>query len=148
MGKHSHPIWHHTRADGISYPEKKCKIYATVREGGNFDHNFHMVTEITEIAREKNCTSAQLALAWLLAQGEDIIPIPGTKHRERLEENLRAVEIELSTADIIRIDKAAPRGFAAGSRYPEAAMRMVNRQICQGAVWADAERPCQQRVCL
>ena len=70
---------------------------------------------------------AQLALAWLLAQGEDIVPIPGTKRRERLEENLRAVEIELSGEDLRRIEQVAPLGAAAGTRYPEALMHTVNR---------------------
>ncbi|MBF0487786.1 MAG: aldo/keto reductase [Nitrospirae bacterium] len=96
-------------------------------QGSNFEHNVHMVEKIREIARDKNCTPAQLALAWLLVQGEDIIPIPGTKHRERLEENLKALEIDLSKDDLLRIDKAAPQGFAAGTRYPEAVMHMVNR---------------------
>lgn len=96
-------------------------------QGSNFEHNLQLVEKIKEIAREKNCTSAQLALAWLVAQGEDIIPIPGTKRRERLEENLRALEIELSKDDLLHIDEAAPPGFAAGTRYPEAAMHTVNR---------------------
>jgi aryl-alcohol dehydrogenase-like predicted oxidoreductase len=96
-------------------------------QGSNFEHNLQLVEKIKEIAREKNCTPAQLALAWLVAQGEDIIPIPGTKRRERLEENLRALEIELSKDDLLRIDEAAPIGFAAGTRYPEAAMPTVNR---------------------
>jgi aryl-alcohol dehydrogenase-like predicted oxidoreductase len=95
--------------------------------GGNFEHNLHLVDKIEVIAKEKNCTPTQLALAWLLAQGEDIIPIPGTKRRERLEENLRALEIELSRDDFRRIDEAAPIGFAAGTRYPEGAMHTVNR---------------------
>ncbi|HYA31861.1 MAG TPA: aldo/keto reductase, partial [Thermodesulfovibrionales bacterium] len=64
---------------------------------------------------------------WLVAQGEDIIPIPGTKRRKRLEENLRALEIELSKDDLLHIDEAAPLGFAVGTRYPEAAMHTVNR---------------------
>jgi aryl-alcohol dehydrogenase-like predicted oxidoreductase len=96
-------------------------------QSGNFDHNLHLVNKIGEIARDKQCSPAQLVLAWLLAQGEDIIPIPGTKRRERLEENLLAFEVELSEDDLRRIDKAAPMGFAAGTRYPEAAMHTVNR---------------------
>jgi len=96
-------------------------------QGSNFEHNLQLVERIREIAKEKNCTPAQLALAWLMAQGEDIIPIPGTKRRERLEENLRALEIELSRDDLRLIDEAAPRGFAAGTRYPKAAMCTVNR---------------------
>jgi aryl-alcohol dehydrogenase-like predicted oxidoreductase len=93
----------------------------------NFERNFQIVEKIKVIAKEKKCTPAQLALAWLLAQGEDIIPIPGTKQRSRLEENLQALEIELSKDDLRRIDEAAPLGFAAGTRYPEAAMHTVNR---------------------
>jgi len=92
----------------------------------NFEHNLRIVDKIKEVAKEKRCTPAQLALAWLLAQGEDIIPIPGTKRRERLEENLRAREIELSKDDLRRIDEAAPLGSAAGTRYPEMAMNTVN----------------------
>jgi aryl-alcohol dehydrogenase-like predicted oxidoreductase len=96
-------------------------------QGSNFKHNLQLVEKIRDIAREKNCTPAQLALAWLVAQGEDIIPIPGTKRRERLEENLRGLEIELSKEDLLHIDEVAPSGFAAGTRYPEAAMHTVNR---------------------
>ena len=96
-------------------------------QGSNFEHNLQLLEKIKEIAREKDCSPAQLALAWLLAQGEDIIPIPGTKHRERLEENLRALEIELSKDDLLHITEAAPLGFAAGTRYPAAAMHTVNR---------------------
>ncbi len=82
--------------------------------------------QIKEIATEKNCTPAQLALAWLLAQGEDIIPIPGTKRRERVKENLQAIEIELTNDDLGRIEKVAPLGAAAGTRYPEAVMHTLN----------------------
>ena len=93
----------------------------------NFEHNLELVEKVREIAAEKNCTPAQLALAWLLAQSEDIVPIPGTKHRERLIENLRALELELSEAELQHIEEAAPLGFAAGTRYPEAHMHTVNR---------------------
>ena len=93
----------------------------------NFKHNLLLVEKVREIASQKKCTPAQLALAWLLAQGEDIVPIPGTKRRERLEENLRAIDIELTDDDLRRIGEAAPPGFAAGTRYPEAAMPTVNR---------------------
>jgi aryl-alcohol dehydrogenase-like predicted oxidoreductase len=96
-------------------------------QGENFKHNLNLVQKIKEIADQKKCTPAQLALAWLLAQGEDIIPIPGTKRRKTLEENLKAMEIELNDDDLKRIGKAAPLGFAAGTRYPEAAMDTVNR---------------------
>jgi aryl-alcohol dehydrogenase-like predicted oxidoreductase len=96
-------------------------------QGSNFEHNINLVKKLKEIADQKNCTLAQLALAWLLAQGEDIIPIPGTKRRERLKENLEAIEIELSKDDLRRIEEAAPVGYAAGTRYPQAAMQSVNR---------------------
>jgi aryl-alcohol dehydrogenase-like predicted oxidoreductase len=96
-------------------------------QGKNFERNMQVVDKIKEIAKEKKCTPSQLALAWLLAQGEDIIPIPGTKRRERLEENLQALEVELSKDDMRCINEAAPPGFAAGTRYPETAMHTVNR---------------------
>lgn len=96
-------------------------------QGENFAQNLKLVEKLAEIAKEKDCTTPQLALAWLLAQGEDIIPIPGTKRRERLEENLKAIDIELSKEDLQRINEAAPVGAAAGTRYPEAIMHTVNR---------------------
>lgn len=96
-------------------------------QGKNFELNLQMVEKIKLIAKEKKSTPAQIALAWLLAQGEDIIPIPGTKRRDRLEENLRALEIELNNDDLERIDEIAPLGFAVGARYPEAALSRVNR---------------------
>jgi aryl-alcohol dehydrogenase-like predicted oxidoreductase len=96
-------------------------------QGENFQHNLQLVAKIQEIATEKNCTPAQLALAWLLAQGEDIIPIPGTKRRDRLEENLQALSIELSERDLQQIEDVAPMGVARGTRYPEAIMDSVNR---------------------
>ena len=96
-------------------------------QGENFERNLQLVEKVKEIATQKNCTPAQLALAWLLVQGEDIVPIPGTKRRERLEENVRAVEIELNSDDLRRIEEVAPIGAAAGTRYPEAIMHTVNR---------------------
>jgi aryl-alcohol dehydrogenase-like predicted oxidoreductase len=96
-------------------------------QGENFERNLQLVEKIKEIAIQKNCTPAQLALAWLLAQGEDIVPIPGTKRRERLEENLQAIEIELNEDELRRIEDIAPIGSAAGTRYPEAIMDTVNR---------------------
>jgi aryl-alcohol dehydrogenase-like predicted oxidoreductase len=93
---------------------------------GNLEHNLGLVRRIEEIAREKGATPAQLALAWLLAQGEDILPIPGTKHRSYLEENVEALSITLTKDDLARINEAMPPGAAAGSRYPEAQMKGVN----------------------
>jgi aryl-alcohol dehydrogenase-like predicted oxidoreductase len=93
--------------------------------GDNFAKNRELVQQVQAIAEEKNCTPAQLVLAWLLAQGPDVIPIPGTKRIERLEENLGASRIELSPAEIDRISTAIPLGAAAGTRYPEGGMRSV-----------------------
>ena len=94
--------------------------------GENFQKNLDLVARVEEIAKEHNCTPAQLALAWVLAQGDDIVPIPGTRHPERVEENLRALEIVLSENDLRRIDTAAPKGAAAGERYSEGGMKTIN----------------------
>jgi aryl-alcohol dehydrogenase-like predicted oxidoreductase len=96
-------------------------------QGGNFQKNLELVSRIGEMAAEKRCTPAQLALAWVLAQGEDIVPIPGTKRRKYLEENIAALDVEITAADLKRIDEIAPKGVAAGTRYPEAGMAAVNR---------------------
>ncbi|MBV9374891.1 MAG: aldo/keto reductase [Alphaproteobacteria bacterium] len=93
--------------------------------GNNFAKNRELVQRVEAIAREKGCTPAQLCLAWLLAQGPDVIPIPGTKRIERLEENLGATRVHLTAADVDRISKAIPIGAAAGTRYPEGGMRGV-----------------------
>ncbi|MBA3519791.1 MAG: aldo/keto reductase [Rhizobiales bacterium] len=92
----------------------------------NFGKNLDLVAKVEEIAREKGCTKAQIALAWVLAQGDDIAPIPGTRHVSRLEENAGALKVRLSEQDLQRIDAAFPRGAAAGERYPEAGMKAVN----------------------
>jgi len=96
-------------------------------QGDNFAKNLAVVERIRELAAEKHCTPSQLALAWVLAQGEDIVPIPGTKRRKYLEENLAAVDIQLTAKDLAEIDAISPRGAAAGQRYPEAMMQFVNR---------------------
>jgi aryl-alcohol dehydrogenase-like predicted oxidoreductase len=96
-------------------------------QGENFQKNLDLVARVETIAREKHCTTSQLALAWLLAQGEDIIPIPGTKRRKYLEENVAALNVKLTADDLRRIDEVAPKGVAAGARYPEMMMSMVNR---------------------
>jgi aryl-alcohol dehydrogenase-like predicted oxidoreductase len=96
-------------------------------QGENMQRNLSLVSEIEKIAAEKKCTPAQLALAWVLAQGDDIVPIPGTKRTRYLQENVKALEVHLTPEDLQRIDRIAPPGAAAGSRYPEAAMRSVNR---------------------
>ncbi len=95
-------------------------------QGGNFQRNLDLVAHIRKLADEKQCTPAQLALAWVLAQGDDIVPIPGTKHRSYLEQNVAALDVELSEDDLRRIEDIAPHGVAAGERYPEAAMKVVN----------------------
>jgi aryl-alcohol dehydrogenase-like predicted oxidoreductase len=88
-------------------------------QGQNFERNLELVDRIREIAREKDCTPGQLALAWVMAQGQDIVPIPGTKRRRYLEENVQAVELSLDGDDVARIDDAAPAGAAAGDRYAD-----------------------------
>ncbi len=93
----------------------------------NFEHNMEIVRRVEVIAAEKGCTAAQLALAWLLAKGKDIVPIPGTKRRKYLDENIMAAGLTLSDEDVARIDAAAPRGFAAGDRYPAASMTALNQ---------------------
>ncbi len=100
--------------------------YSPRFQGENFARNLELVERVTEIAREKGVTPGQLALAWVLAKGEDVVPIPGTKRRAYLEENVAASDIELTAEDLARIDEVAPKGVAAGTRYPEAMMRFVN----------------------
>ena len=96
-------------------------------QGENFAKNLRILDEVNAIAAAKGCTPSQLALAWVLAQGEDIVPIPGTKHRKYLEENIAAAGIALSAAELDRIDRALPPGVAAGTRYAEPAMQALNR---------------------
>jgi aryl-alcohol dehydrogenase-like predicted oxidoreductase len=96
-------------------------------QGENFQRNLDLVERVREVAQEKGVTTGQLALAWLLHQGDDIVPIPGTKRREYLEENATAADIELSGEDLQRIEEAAPVGAAAGERYDEASMKTLNR---------------------
>ncbi|MDB6018653.1 MAG: aldo/keto reductase [Pedosphaera sp.] len=96
-------------------------------QGENFQRNLDLVRRIEEMAAEKHCTPAQLALAWVLAQGEDIVPIPGTKQRKYLEENVGALNVVLTAEDLARIDEVAPKGVAAGLRYPEQMMESLRR---------------------
>ncbi len=98
-------------------------------QGDNLHSNQGLVRQLSTIAAEKQCTLAQLALAWVLAQGSDIIPIPGTKRQKYLEENVRALEIELSVAELERIASAFPAGAAAGQRYPEAMMKALENEM-------------------
>jgi aryl-alcohol dehydrogenase-like predicted oxidoreductase len=96
-------------------------------QGENFQRNLDLVSQVSEIAAEKRCTPAQLALAWVLAQGQDIVPIPGTKRRKYLRENVDALDVMLNADDLERIDELAPKDVAAGSRYPEAMMRLLGK---------------------
>lgn len=96
-------------------------------QGENFQQNLLLVERVKEIAASKNCKPAQLALAWVLAQGRDIVPIPGTKRRTYLEENAKALDVELTPDDLARINEAARPEAVAGTRYPEAGMTSVNR---------------------
>jgi aryl-alcohol dehydrogenase-like predicted oxidoreductase len=96
-------------------------------QGDNFAKNLALVDRIKAMATAKHCTASQLALAWVLAQGDDIVPIPGTKRRAYLEENLAAADIRLSADNLARIDEITPKGAAAGMRYPETMMQFVNR---------------------
>jgi aryl-alcohol dehydrogenase-like predicted oxidoreductase len=95
-------------------------------QGENFAKNLALVDEVQELAKEKSCTPAQLALAWLLAQGLHIVPIPGTTNKDRLNENIAAADVSLSATELARIAATAPTGVAAGERYDETGMRFVN----------------------
>ncbi|MDQ2824433.1 MAG: aldo/keto reductase [Verrucomicrobiota bacterium] len=96
-------------------------------QGENFQRNLDLVARVSEIAREKRCTSAQLALAWVLAQGNNVVPIPGTKRRKYLQENIGALDVDLTSEDLAHIDEVAPKDSFAGSRYPEAMMKLLSR---------------------
>ena len=106
-------------------PEDDFRRYHPRFQGENFTHNRELVERLQQIAREKQVTTGQLALAWVMSRGEDIVPIPGTKRRSYLEENVEAAEIELSTDDLARIDEAAPPGATAGARH--ASMSTITR---------------------
>ncbi len=95
-------------------------------QGDNFQKNLDLVKQVELMAREKDCQPSQLALAWVLAQGDDVVPIPGTKRRKYLEENAGAVEIDLTIDDLRRLNEVFPTGAAAGQRYPEHMMSLVN----------------------
>jgi aryl-alcohol dehydrogenase-like predicted oxidoreductase len=96
-------------------------------QGENFQRNLDLVAAVERMARAKGCTPPQLALAWLLAQGEDLVPIPGTKRVRYLEENVGALDVQLSRADLTALETAFPKNAAAGPRYPDAGMATVNR---------------------
>lgn len=94
--------------------------------GENFRRNLDLVAEVERLARDKGCTPSQLALAWVLSRGDDVVPIPGTKRVRYLEENAGALEVRLSEQDLAALDAAFPPGAAAGTRYAEAGMKMLN----------------------
>jgi aryl-alcohol dehydrogenase-like predicted oxidoreductase len=106
-------------------PEGDRRLAHPRFQGEALDKNVKIVKRLEEISVEKKCTPAQLVLAWLLAQGKDIVPIPGTKRRQRVDENLDALEVKLSAADVKRISEIAPPGAGAGLRYPGEAMKRV-----------------------
>lgn len=109
------------------FPDDDYRRFHPRFTGENFDRNIQLVREIGEMAEEKGCTPAQLALAWVLAQGQDIVPIPGTKRRTYLQQNIGALSVHLSEADLERIDRIIPPGAAAGDRYHAQGMTTVNR---------------------
>ncbi len=108
------------------FPEGDYRPNSPRFQGENFEKNRLLVTRIEKLASDIGATPAQVALAWVLAQGEDIVPIPGTKRRTYLEEDIGALEVRLKADDLGRLDRALPKGATAGARYPEAAMRAVN----------------------
>jgi aryl-alcohol dehydrogenase-like predicted oxidoreductase len=107
------------------FPEDDFRRHNPRFQGENFYANLRLVDRVKELAREKDCSPGQLALAWVLHQGEDIVPIPGTKRRAYLEENVQATELELSEEDLHALDEAAPAGAAQGDRYPD--MSVIGR---------------------
>jgi aryl-alcohol dehydrogenase-like predicted oxidoreductase len=107
-------------------PEDDYRRQSPRFQGENFQKNLDLVQRVEEIAREKKCKPSQLALAWVLSQSEDIVPIPGTKHRKYLEENVGALDVKLTPEDLRCIDEVFPYGSTAGPRYPEHMMQLVN----------------------
>jgi len=108
------------------FPEDDFRRFHPRFTGENFAKNIVLVHEVEAMAREKGCTTAQLALAWVLAKGDDVIPIPGTKRRRYLDENIGALDVTLTAADIVRLDEILPPGAASGERYHERGMAAVN----------------------
>src|SRR5947209_4680270 len=109
------------------FPDDDFRKFHPRFQGENFAKNIQLVEEVEAMAKEKGCTTAQLALAWVLAQGEDIVPIPGTKHVRYLDENIGALDVKLTGEDLKRLDEILPPGAAAGQRYHERGMETVNR---------------------
>ncbi|MEP7015914.1 MAG: aldo/keto reductase [Verrucomicrobiota bacterium] len=108
-------------------PEEDYRKSTPRFQSENFQHNLELVKRVEEVAQEKRCTPAQLALAWVLAQGNDIVPIPGTKRRKYLQENVGALDVDLTKDDLDRINEFAPKNAFAGSRYPEEMMKLMSR---------------------
>lgn len=108
-------------------PEDDYRKQSPRFTGDNFKKNLQLVEKIEELATKKGCSSSQLAIAWVMAQGDDIVPIPGTKHRKYLEQNMAALEVHLSEPELKEIEAIAPKGVAAGTRYPENLMSGVSR---------------------
>jgi aryl-alcohol dehydrogenase-like predicted oxidoreductase len=109
------------------FPEGDTRRNHPRFQGENFDKNIQLVREVEAMAKEKGCTTAQLALAWVLAKGEDIVPIPGTKRIRYLDDNIGALDVKLTADDLKRLDEILPPGAASGQRYPEHSMATVNR---------------------
>jgi aryl-alcohol dehydrogenase-like predicted oxidoreductase len=112
----------HGKAD---LPEGDRRLQHPRFQGEALERNVSLVQKLEAIAAEKKCTPAQLVLAWVLAQGKDVIPIPGTKRKERIDENLAALNVQLSAQEVQRISDAAPVGAGAGTRYPAETMKRV-----------------------
>jgi aryl-alcohol dehydrogenase-like predicted oxidoreductase len=108
------------------FPEDDFRKNHPRFQGENFQKNLDLVREVEQMAKEKGCTTAQLALAWVLAQGDDVVPIPGTKHVKYLDENIGALDVTLSEEDLKRLDAILPPGAAAGQRYHEGGMAALN----------------------
>jgi aryl-alcohol dehydrogenase-like predicted oxidoreductase len=109
------------------FPADDYRRHSPRFQGENFQKNLDLVSKIESLAKQKGVTASQLALAWVLAQGDDIVPIPGTKRRTYLDENLAAAEIQFSEKELREIEAVAPKGVAVGERYPEHMMSSVNR---------------------
>ena len=109
------------------FPEDDFRKNHPRFQGENFRKNMQLVEEVEAMAKEKGCTTAQLALAWVLAKGEDIVPIPGTKHVRYLDDNIGALDVKLTGEDLERLDAILPPGAAAGERYHARGMEAVNR---------------------
>src|SRR4029079_5094258 len=109
------------------FPDDDFRKFHPRFQGENFEKNVQLVREVEKMAVEKGCTAAQLALAWVLAEGDDIVPIPGTKHIPYLDENIGALDVKLTAEDLKRLDKILPPVAAAGERYHARGMEAVNR---------------------